>query len=399
MENNLFVDIACVQRNCLDEHICGDTYIVKKSDGGGSAVAVLADGLGHGVKANILSTLTATFIVNYDHHIEDIKRIAEFVLKTLPICSVRNMRYSTFSRVSIDLFNRKATIIEYDNPTSIIYRRGRELECEWKSVQFESNIDNHESICYTTFEIEEGDRIITMTDGVTQSGLGSKKYPFGWKRERVVDFIINMLEEDSKISSNNIASRVVEQAMKIDDYYAKDDISCLCATISLPKNTLLCASPPVEAKMGEFVDFIDSFEGKKVVCGYHLARLISAVNGATIESTLELSDYTNTPELQPIWYMSGVDFVTESLVTLNKLYFLLQTRPALDDESHLKNKAAFKLYRLMLESESITFLLGLVHESGGEYSNSEYELRRKIMCYISDILEEKFHKKVKVLYK
>ena len=59
--NNLCADIGYKSVNHYGEQLCGDHVdIVEQNDS--SVIVVLADGLGSGVKASILSTLTSTII-------------------------------------------------------------------------------------------------------------------------------------------------------------------------------------------------------------------------------------------------------------------------------------------------------------------------------------------------
>lgn len=391
MNSNLFIDIYCSQRNCKDERICGDTFLFNRLNSGNRSIVVLSDGMGHGVKANILSTLTATMIINFDHERDNLKRTAEMLLKSLPICSVRKICYSTFSIIDINMNTQMATIIEYDNPACIIFRDGKELVCDWDCTMFESDMSNRQSILSTTFKIEEGDRIMIMSDGVTQSGLGSKAYPFGWKRDRVSSYVQSYVEIYPKSSSRFLAEMVVSKAVENDEYVTKDDISCAVVSLRKPQSLLLCSCPPQsDAENTKMLDIISNFEGKRVICGYHLAKLISSLNGTEIVRSHQSAD----PDVQPLWYMDGVDLITESLVTLNKIYSLLQTNAPQDEGEG----AAYEVYRLLLESDTITILMGMSRGNGGEYMVDEYELRRKAMGYIAGILEKRYLKEVNIIY-
>ncbi len=88
-----------------------------------STVIVLADGLGSGVKASILSTLTSKIISTMMADGLSLEDCVETIAATLPICSVRGVAYSTFTIIHI-INNDTAEIIQYDNPQVILVRDG-----------------------------------------------------------------------------------------------------------------------------------------------------------------------------------------------------------------------------------------------------------------------------------
>ena len=391
--SKFFTEISCCQQNCKQERICGDTFLFRRIDGGSRSIAVLSDGMGHGVKANILSTLTSSIVVNFDYRHNDIRSMATMILKSLPVCSVRKTSYSTFSIVEVNHNTGYATIIEYDNPRSIIFRNHSPLDIVWESVTFEqySNDKRNRAIVSTSFKIQDGDRIVVMSDGVTQSGLGTDAYPFGWGRKNVETFIQSVLKTAPAISSADLAGKVLSQAVCYDNFWAHDDISCAVISIRPPQRLLLCSCPPaLESDHLRLVENIDRFKGKKIICGYHLARLISELTDNPIVKDTFSLDY----DVQPAWHMRGVDLVTESLVTLNKVYDMLQN----NESPFLKKGPAAEVGKMMLKSDEIEIILGTNHGNGGLYMVDEYELRRKVMRHIARILEKKYMKEVNIKY-
>ena len=61
-----YIEVRCRQKNHEGERICGDVFLSERIKEENRIIAVLSDGMGHGVKANILATLTATRITSYN---------------------------------------------------------------------------------------------------------------------------------------------------------------------------------------------------------------------------------------------------------------------------------------------------------------------------------------------
>ncbi len=388
--DNFYPDIACKQQNCGRERICGDTFMVRRMRQG--TLGVLSDGMGHGVKANILSTLTASIIINFDYAHNDIRSLAELILKSLPVCSVRKISYSTFTIFFFDHTNGYGNIIEFDNPQSFIIRDGKCMEPERERIVMEgTGRPRRQVITVAKIRLQEGDRIVTMSDGVTQSGQGSDRYPFGWGRKEVGRYIEGLIEAEPNASSSYIATRVLGEAIRNDGYMTNDDISCAVATIRHMRRLMLCSCPPAsEDKLPELAGMIDDFDGERIICGYHLARSLSGLTGREIIK----EPYSEDVDLQPMWHMEGVGFITESLVTLNKVYDMLRNR-----ESYtITEGAAARICKAVDESDEIEIVLGTSRSSGGLYMVDEYELRRKVMRHIGRLLEQRYDKSVTVRY-
>ncbi|MFI3263228.1 MAG: SpoIIE family protein phosphatase [Rikenellaceae bacterium] len=388
MCQNLFCDIAYRQQNCKSERICGDTFLFRHTNGGTRSIAVLSDGMGHGVKANILSTLTASMIINFDYQNDDISKIAKMVIDTLPVCSVRQLSYSTFSIVDINHTTGIATIIEYDNPQRLVYREGKELILDSDTqIVVNEETKRAQAIIKTQFKFKDSDRIVFMSDGVTQSGLGTNDFPFGWNRSNVDSYIQQILGEKTDISSEELAQRVLDKAVDYDKGYTNDDISCGVITIRKVKRLLLSSCLPItDDYNSELISMLDNHEGQKVICGYHLAKNVSEIKGIDIKKDAVSLD----PDIQPAWHMKGVDMITESLVTLNKVYDMLQNY---EFYKNVKGPAA-EICKMLLGNDSILMVIGLRRGNGGMYMVDEFELRRKVMRYIARILEKRYKKEV-----
>ena len=124
--NDLTCDIGYKSINHAGEQLCGDhVEVVEQEDG--STVIVLADGLGSGVKASILSTLTSKIISTMLAAGLSIEDCVETIAATLPVCSVRGVAYSTFTIIRL-IRNQTAELIQYDNPQVIMLRNGENFE-------------------------------------------------------------------------------------------------------------------------------------------------------------------------------------------------------------------------------------------------------------------------------
>ena len=124
--NNLCADIGWKSINHEGEQLCGDHVdIVEQSEN--STVIVLADGLGSGVKASILSTLTSKIISTMMAEGLSLEECVSTIAATLPICSVRGVAYSTFTIIHL-INNETAELIQYDNPHVILLRNGKNYD-------------------------------------------------------------------------------------------------------------------------------------------------------------------------------------------------------------------------------------------------------------------------------
>lgn len=388
IDEKFYIDIACKQQNCKREKVCGDTFLYRRASGGTRSIIVLSDGMGHGVKASILSNITASMIVNFNYEKLNVEHLARTILKSLPVCNVRKVSYSTFSIVDIDLVGGVATIIEYDNPKRLIFSGAKRLLTIDEVFAVKSAIRN-QVISSTRFKISEGDRIVLMSDGVSQSGMGTK-YRFGWGRDTVESYVKQMIEKEPYISSEEVARRVVWESICNDGGVTNDDVSCAVITIRKPKCVLLCTAIPTGDVDEEYIAMLNNFVGTKIICGYLLATMISQKTGKTIEKT----NVSKDPNIQPDWNMEGIDIVSESLVTLSIVHDLLENGEAYKEREGI----AFEIVEALLENDIINIVIGRQRNKGWVYKIDDYDLRLNIMLHIIESLEKKYSKEVNVTY-
>jgi hypothetical protein len=393
MENNFYVEVGYQLKNHGKERICGDVFLSQRIKEENRIVTVLSDGMGHGVKANILATLTASMALNFTKEHKDVTRIAEIIMNTLPVCSQRKISYSTFTAVDIEM-NAQTSILEYDNPGTFIMRGNKPLDAGWTCLILSSEKNKGKEIKSCHFQPKKEDRIIFCSDGITQSGMGSKKYPFGWGWENVKEYITHSITQNPDISAQKLAAKILNVAFKNDNYNSQDDTSCAVLYFREPRKLLLCSGPPFEnEKDGKLATLVGEFQGRKILSGGTTSDIVARELNLKITDTFEFHD----PDLPPQSYMEGIDLVTEGILTLSKVSKIL------NEHTHntvLGKGPADQIVKLLLESDEIRIVIGTRINIAHQDPNLpvELEIRRTVLKRIARKLEEKFLKEVIVQY-
>jgi len=385
-KNNIHIDVNCQQINHEGERICGDVFISKKIEQENRIICVLSDGMGHGVKANMLAILTATMAVNFAKEHKEPTKIAEIIMKTLPVCSVRQISYSTFTIIDIEIGGR-VSILEYDNPQCTIFRKNEPFNPGWQCLLLEEG-KNKKELLYTSFEPQKEDRILFWSDGISQSGLGSDKYPFGWGVNEMVKFVTEKIKKDPIISARKLSVLSVNKAFQNDNYHAKDDTSCASIYFREPRKLLLCTGPPIRKSSDkELAEIVKTFPGKKVISGGTTADIIAREFDVKIIDSLDFDD----PDLPPESEMDGIDLVTEGILTLSKVANILKNYTS---DSDLGDGPADKMVKLFIRSDEIHILVGtkinIAHQD--PTLPVELEIRRTVAKRIARLLDQKFLK-------
>jgi len=393
MNRNFYIEVNSQQRNYDGERICGDVFLYKYIEEETRVIAVLSDGMGHGVKANILATLTSTIALNFTREHKEVDRIAEIIMNTLPVCSERKISYSTFTIVDIESSGR-TTILEYDNPSTVVLRGNQLFDPVWKKVVLDKGKHSGKVLQTCTFLPQKEDRIILCSDGVSQSGMGSELYPFGWERENIATYAASLITNETSISAMMLAGKIVSMAHKNDRYKASDDISCATIYFREPRKLLICTGPPYEKeKDKELVAKVTGYKGKVILCGGTTADIVARELNRTIVDELIFED----PDLPPESFLEGIDLVTEGILTLQKVNEILKTY---NNSVKLGKGPADKIVRLIMESDEIQFIIGTRINIAHQDPNLpvELEIRRTVVKRIARLLEEKWLKHVSFEY-
>jgi hypothetical protein len=389
MDNDFYIEVGVFQKSHTGERICGDVFLSRKVKEENRTIAVLSDGMGHGVKANLLATLTATMTLNFTVEHKDVHKIAEIIMNTLPVCSERKISYSTFTIIDIE-DSGQTTIINYDNPECIIIRDGKLFSPHWHTITLDSEINKDKEIKACTFRAQKEDRMVMLTDGITQSGLGKGKYLLGYGIENTRELIITKVNEKEDISATKLATFIVNKANANDDYQSKDDISCVVVYLREPRKLLLCSGPPFDKKNDEYlVNKVVGFKGKKILSGGTTVDIVARELNLPVEDTLEFND----PDLPPVSHIDGIDLATEGILTLSKVNNILEK---FSERTELGKGPADEIIKLLFESDEIQLCIGTAVNVAHQDPNLpvELEIRRSVAKKLTKLLEEKFLKEV-----
>lgn len=379
-------------------HVEGDVFLSQKNPSDGRVITALSDGLGSGIKAGVLATLTATMATRFIAMDIPIKRAAEIIMNTLPVCKERGISYATFTLVDIEP-SAAVRIMEYDNPPYILVRQNTVVEPIKEMTELvrknKKTAPRRESILqYSRYDARPGDRLIFFSDGVTQSGMGSMVFPFGWGFENVQTFVLQCIEENPNISARELARKVVQQASSFDGFSPKDDITCGVIYFRNPRDMLVVTGPPVLKENDKVVaQLFDSFDGRKIVCGGTTANILSRELNRKINVILKDID----PVVPPISEMEGADMVTEGIITMGKVSEILENGGNTDK---MKRNAATRMVEMFLDSDRIHFAVGTKINEAHQDPNMpvELEIRRNIVKKIASLLQDKYLKEVHIQY-
>lgn len=304
--NDLCADIGYKSINHYGEQLCGDHVDIVEQDEN-STVIVLADGLGSGVKASILSTLTSKIISTMMAQGLSLEDCVETIAATLPICSVRGVAYSTFTIINLKN-NETADLIQYDNPKVILFRNG----ANYDYPTTEMNIGG-KKILSSSIKLCENDIFVAMSDGCPHAGIGSA-FNFGWKREDIIEF----LEPLSIVgyTSKTLSTILVDECNKLYGERPGDDATaCVVRIRKREPMNLLFGPPSNRDDCDRMMSLFFSKNGKHIVCGGTTSSIAAKFLGKPLKASINFE----RSDVPPIAEIEGVDLVTEGVITVNKV--------------------------------------------------------------------------------
>ncbi len=347
--NNLCTEIGYKSVNHYGEELCGD-HVDIIDNGENSQVIVLADGLGSGVKASILSTLTSKIISTMISEGISLEDCVSTIAATLPVCSLRGVAYSTFTIIHL-VGNRTAEIIQYDNPKVIVIRDGKVFDYDKREMNIGGKI-----ILKSVITLRENDVIVAMSDGCPHAGIGTA-YNFGWKHSDIAEFMANMayVGHTAKV----LSTMLIDECYKLYGEKPGDDATAVVVRVRNREPMNMLFGPPSNRDdCDRMMSLFFSKEGKHIICGGTTSSIAAKYLGKPIKPSLDFisSDVPPTAELE------GVDLVTEGVITVNKV--LEYAKDYLkDNETYeqwgLKRDGASRICQLLFEEATdINFYVG-----------------------------------------
>jgi hypothetical protein len=393
MSQSYHTEIDIQQLRPKGQEVCGDIFISRLVKEEGRTVLVLSDGVGHGIKASVLATLTATMALNYTSFHTKPEIAAKIIMDVLP-SSGETPNYATFTVIEIEN-DGLVKVINYDNPPIIIIRGNQRFKPANIYELKVGGVENQGKIlrCMEFYMMKE-DRLVFFTDGITQSGIDTFQFNMGWGHDNVVDFVLKLIENQPQISATKLAKKILNRALTNDKYDLKDDASCGVVYLRDPREIMLITGPPFyKIKDMGFVERIKGFKGTKMICGGTTAEIIAR----EMNLHLEMKQHHADPTLPPTSELEGFDLVTEGILTISKVEEVLENY---NSETRLYGSPADEIVKQLLKHDIIFILVGTrinwAHQDPDQ--PIEIEIRKTVVKRIMKLLEEKFFKKVNVEY-
>jgi hypothetical protein len=388
--NDLCADIGYKSINHYGEQLCGDHVDIVEQDEN-SLVVVLADGLGSGVKASILSTLTSKIISTMMAEGLPLEECVSTIAATLPICSVRGVAYSTFTIIQVKN-NDIAEVIQYDNPHVILIRD----EVNYDYPKTEMNIDG-KKIYKSVIKLQENDIFIAMSDGCPHAGIGTA-YNFGWRREEIIGFMETLAPVG--YTAKTLSTILVEECNKLYGGEPGDDATACVVRIRRREPMNLLFGPPASRDDNDrMMSLFFSKEGKHIICGGTTSSIAAKYLRKPLRTTLKFE----SPDVPPIAEIDGVDLVTEGVITINKVLTYAKDYLAgneMYEEWSLKRDGAALICRMLFEEATdINFYVGRAINPAHQNPDLpiNFSIKMNLVQELSECLKQ-MGKRIKVSY-
>ncbi len=383
-----FLDIYQQSLNKKGEQLCGDKIKFLKTPQ--KTTIVLSDGLGSGVKANILASLTTEILLIMLNADVPLEEVLKTVIATLPICQMRKIAYSTFTIIQINNQSGHFTIINFDNPSFFYFRQGQVFQLPTK---IEKILDR--KVVFAQGYLERGDFIGAVSDGVLYAGMGVE-LNFGWGWDNIAKHIEETLLWRSH-TARNIVQDVIKKTHELYQGEIGDDASFVGIYVRQRNPLIIFTGPPLDKQQDRiYIEKLLNFGGRKVICGGTTGNIVANYLGETIEMDLS----TIRKELPPIGKLSQVDLVTEGILTISKATEYIKNCHGDIMRLDFDRNGAYLLAQEILNADSIVFLVG--QKINEFYQNpllpKNISIRRNLIENLVDFLRNKQQKEVTIEY-
>ena len=388
--NDLCADIGYYALNHVGEQLCGD-HIELQHQGENSTIIVLADGLGSGVKANILSTLTSKILCTMLAEGITIDDAVQTVTATLPVCAVRGIAYSTFTIIRL-VNNERAEIMQYDSPKVILLRDGKNLDVP--AVEMEIG---GKKVYRSSVRLKKDDVFIAFTDGVEHAGVGGM-FNFGWKREDIISFLETFWHVG--FTAKTLTTILLDEVNRLYDGKPGDDATVCTVRIRerVPMN-LMFGPPANRDDERKMMSIFFGKEGKHIISGGTTSTVAARYLGKPLVPNLNYLD----PTIPPTATLEGVDLVTEGVVTVNRVLEYaknyLKDNKSYEQWSYKKDGASQMARLLFEEATDINFFVGRAINPAHQNPDLPigFSIKMQLVRELSDCME-KMGKRVKISY-
>lgn len=382
MIESLYPDIGYQSLTKYGQIVCGD-HIERIQRPDGSVVLVLADGLGSGVKACILSTLTSTIISRMVAADLAIPYCVRTIAEALPVCSQRGLAYSTFTIISISPTG-KALIVQYDNPCIALIRDGEEIPIDFTRMTIDEK-----TIESAAVQLQKGDVLLTFSDGAENAGVApGMSYEFKWGRDEIVRYMEPLCLVG--YSAKTLNTILLDECFQRYEGMTGDDTTALTIYMRTREQVNLMFGPPAheedESKMMSL--FFDK-GGKHIVCGGTTSKIAAAYLNKPLVASTEYTD----DDLPPTASIEGVDLVTEGILTINRVLEYAKDYLS-DNETYskwcYKRDGASMLTRMLFEEATdINFFVGRAENPAHQdLSAISFKVKMRLIRELADCLKE-----------
>ena len=393
MGDGAHVEVDVAQACKHGQYVCGDAFHSRRLAEENRVVCALADGLGSGIKASAMATLTSSLALRCLCHERAADRTAALIRDILPVCASRGIAYSTFTLLDIS-GGSHLHLIESENPAALFLRDGRVADLPRRDLAPDTCASRPRVLRAAAMELREGDRLALYSDGVSQAGMGAEGSPLGWGPAGVTAFVACAVQRAPAISARALARAVIDEAIRRDGGTARDDMTCAVAYVRHPRELLVVTGPPYRREQDRLMAAMtDAFAGRRIICGGTTAGLVARELGREAEVDAGPRD----AGLPPPSCMPGVDLITEGALTLAAVARLLESPESLESAPR---SAATRVVDLMLDSDIVHFLVGTrINEAHQDPAVPvELDIRRNVVRRIRDRLERGFLKETRMRF-